>query len=903
MANVKGLVVQIGGDTSGLENALKSASKGATQLQNELKDINKLLKYDPSNTTLLAQKQQVLTDKIKDTTTMLNSLKEEQARYLKEGGELNTPEYRKLERQIIQTTKELEKLNYENSGWAKASDNLMKFSDTLGKIGNKVSEIGAELTNKITLPIAGIATAGVTLNANLEKTTKSFENFLGSSEAAEKAVNQIRQDVKGTVFDSSSLLKANQMLISTGKSADEARNTIMALANAVTATGGGNDELVRMASNLQQISNAGKATSMDIRQFAYAGIDVYGILADEMGKTTEEIKKMDISYEDLSKALQKASKEGGKYAGAITSFSETLTGQVSTLKSEVQEGLMDLTKSLLPSVKKVVSTIRDVIKNFSKLNDTQKETILKIGLIAAALPPLLKLGGSAITTISNVAKGMGTVTKAIGLAKNGIGDATGAAANLAKVFKAMVSPTGLAIAAITAAIAALVVVMNNMQKATKEAFTNIGKGASDFINGISTAQSHLEAFNSELFVSSEEQIELEKQMEEVQKGITTICKTAAEERRGYTQSEIKQLDEYFEKLRALNQRELEIQQNIAEAISQQAVQNAETFEGTLEEYKVQSQEWLNTAEQQKAKTLSLINNQTIEEVALLNTRYTTEAERQSEAYKNEYRRIEEQKEEKIAAANEEVAKVSQAYFDGYTERGLQAEGFYQKLKEYAAKDSKIRGQYDEDLEATKILVKKNWTEMYEAMDKSEEEQLGTWLAMVAETEMYGGEISASTSDMVDEILLSMDVMPEETKKTMTQTMAGMLEGMQSKEPALYAKASGIADGILSRLKQAFDIHSPSKETKKIFQNVMRGAEEGLDIEKNRLNQSIDQISNELRTKLAALNPSMRDIDGLMIERNKTVYTTPNIVFNVQELDKQRLEQCFNYVNLRFGSQY
>ena len=54
------------------------------------------------------------------------------------------------------------------------------------------------------------------------------------------------------------------------------------------ATGGGNDELTRMASNLQQIKNAGKATAMDIRQFAYAGIDVYGILADYLGKTTEE---------------------------------------------------------------------------------------------------------------------------------------------------------------------------------------------------------------------------------------------------------------------------------------------------------------------------------------------------------------------------------------------------------------------------------------------------------------------------------------------------------------------------------------------------------------------------------------------------------------------------------------
>ena len=259
MAQVKGLVVQIGGDTSGLEKAIKSASKGASTLQRELNEINRALKLDPSSTTLLAQKQQVLSEKIKDTTNLLKSLKEEQAKYIKEGGDLNTAEYRKLERQIEQTTQELKKLNYENSKWKEASDKLQKFSDTLTKIGSKLTEVGQSLTRNLTVPITGLLTAGVTLNANLERTQKSFETFLGSSEKAQKVIAQIKQDASGSLFNTDSLLKANQMLISTGRSAEESRQTIMALANAVTATGGGNDELVRMASNLQQISNARKS--------------------------------------------------------------------------------------------------------------------------------------------------------------------------------------------------------------------------------------------------------------------------------------------------------------------------------------------------------------------------------------------------------------------------------------------------------------------------------------------------------------------------------------------------------------------------------------------------------------------------------------------------------------------
>ena len=256
MAQVKGLVVQIGGDTSGLDKAIKSASKGASALQKELNEINRALKLDPSSTTLLAQKQQVLSNKIKDTTNLLKSLKEEQARYIKEGGDLNTAEYRKLERQIQQTTQELKQLNYENSKWKDASDKLQKFSDNLTKIGSKITEIGQSLTRNLSVPIAGVLTAGVTLNANLEKTQKSFETFLGSSEKAQKTIAQIKKDASGSLFNTDSLLKANQMLISTGRNADDSRKTIMALANAVTATGGGNDELVRMASNLQQISNA-----------------------------------------------------------------------------------------------------------------------------------------------------------------------------------------------------------------------------------------------------------------------------------------------------------------------------------------------------------------------------------------------------------------------------------------------------------------------------------------------------------------------------------------------------------------------------------------------------------------------------------------------------------------------
>ena len=887
-----------------------------------------MLKLDPKNTELLNQKQTVLNKTIETTKERLQGLqeaKEEYDRRMANGTKINEDNYRFLQREIINTQNKLADFKNEASNLNKAGDALIKWGENLDKVASKIDSLGNKLTTKLTAPITAIAGLGLKYNAEIENYTTSFETFIGDAERAEKAINNIKEDASKTPFDVTSLVRANQLLISTGENAEDSREVINALGEAVVATGGGNDELIRMASNLQQIKNAGKATSMDIRQFAYAGIDVYGILADYLGKTTQEIKNMEISYDDLSKALKKASRQGGKYNGAMSKSSKTLTGQVKQLKAETMDMVGDLTKSLMPVAKQIVSKTKEIIKWFDSLSEAEKNNIVKIGLMVAAAGPLFKILGSGISVVSNVAKGIGTFTKAISLAHNGIGTATGSAATLAKVFQGLTSPIGLAAIGITTAVGVIVASMANANKETKEAFSNMGNSATEYIKGINNAKSHLEDFNVELFVSSQEQRELEEQMDEVQKGITNICKTASDERRGYTQEEITQLDEYFQKLRELNQREIEIQKAIASAISQQAVQNANTFQGTLEEYKVQSQEWLKTAEEQKQKTIDLIDKQTIEEVALLNQRYSTEEQRQSEAYQNEYNKIMENKQLKIDAANDEVAKISEAYSNGYAERSKQNDGFYSTIEEFNKKiedentrhNQKIQdienGNFDWILGKTKDKNRENekyynetkriWNEMYKTLSDEQEKELGIWLANVAQTELYGGEISDENKKMVEAILNSYEDMPKETREAMKNAMSPMLEEMKNKEPSLFAKASGIANGILSRLKQSFDIHSPSRETRKIFENVMKGAELGLDDEENKLNKQVDKITQKMKDKFSLMTPNMGDIKQSIIDKTQTVFTTPQIVFNVQELDEAKLQQCFNYINKKFGSAY
>ena len=193
--------------------------------------------------------------------------------------------------------------------------------------------------------------------------------------------------------------------------------------------------------------------------------------------------------------------------------------------------------------------------------------------------------------------------------------------------------------------------------------------------------------------------------------------------------------------------------------------------------------------------------------------------------------------------------------------------------------------------------------MYKNMSESEAEQLGVWLGMLSQTEMYGGKISEEDKKLADNIIANFDRMPKGTRKAMQNAMTPMLEEMKKSEPTLWAKASGIADGILSRLKKSFDIHSPSRETRDIFQNVMKGAELGLQDEQKALNKQVDTIANQMKTNFSNMIPNMGAIKQSVIDQTKTVFTTPNITFNVQKMDETNLNSAFNYINRRLGSQY
>lgn len=251
-----------------------------------------------------------------------------------------------------------------------ANNGMDSFGKSAGSTGSgltaaltKSQLLASAISTLSTAALSGakqFVSMGIEYNAQIESYRVGLTNMLGDAQAANEAMAAIQEDAARTPFSVDSLTQANQLLISAGENAEYSRKVIMALGDAVSATGGGNVELSRMAANLQQIANVGKASAIDIKQFAYAGINVYQVLADYTGKTVQEIQNMTISYDVLSQALIAASEEGGRYYNAMDTQSQTMNGRVSTLKDNVSQLAGLMTGDLSSGIGVVISSLNDM---------------------------------------------------------------------------------------------------------------------------------------------------------------------------------------------------------------------------------------------------------------------------------------------------------------------------------------------------------------------------------------------------------------------------------------------------------------------------------------------------------------------------------------------------------------
>ena len=641
-------------------------------------------------------------------------------------------------------------------------------------------------------------------------------------------------------------------------------------------------------------------------QLIQAAKQIVGALVDGLVKLLpSEIQK---PVKETVNILKRSFESGG-LRDAINTVSTILKNLGKVVTNVAKMALPPLAKAvdfvgrnlkiILPLITSAVVGIKafKIAQSAAKWFDVMKTAILKTGAATSA-EALATAASTGALTLKQIA--VGVLTGQIGLAT---------AAQWLWNTAMSANPIGAVItlvAALAAGIGILCVALNDgktgeeqlaeANQALGDSFGDVGQAAADFYDGIQNAESRLSQFNDTLFASAEEQQALQDNMQEVQNGITTICKTAAEERRGYTEQEILQLDEYFAKMREIADAQLAIQEAKSDAIRQQAVNEAQAFKGSLGEYQITAQEWIKTAQDQADQQISLIEEQTTTELTLLNQKYGNQANMANEAYKAEYDELMARKDASIQAANEEVGAVSSAYQNGYLQRSEHLQAFLDKTKELKGQEEAEEQRYNDRIKELKDELKAieadetlsyndkarlrymkqdeiqretdgHYAKLGEIQGKYNEgltddvkDELGSWMAMLAQTEQYGGYISEENKKVFDGILDKIDEMPPETRDAMKNVMSPMLDEMKNAEPGLFEKAAGIAGGILNRLKGAFDIHSPSRKTRKIFHQVMEGAKYGLEDEKPKLLNQSSGIADDIMKRF---NLSKLDVTAMV----------------------------------------
>lgn len=281
------------------------------------------------------------------------------------------------------------------------------FTSAIQTIGRKALDMGKSFVQ-----------SGMDYNAQIETYRIALTNMLGDAEKANAFLNKIKQDAARTPFSTDSLVAANQYLLSAGENAEYSRKTILALGDAVKATGGGDDELNRMAQNLQQIANVGEASAVDIKQFAFAGINIYQVLADYTGKSVQDVQDMTITYDVLTQALQAAAEEGGRYYNAMGTQSQSLSGRMITLQDNASQLAGKLTTGLSSAYGSVVSKanewVTSILENDEKLSQLQTTITVVISVVTAAAASFAayKASMAIVSTIEAVKKATQGVTLA-----------------------------------------------------------------------------------------------------------------------------------------------------------------------------------------------------------------------------------------------------------------------------------------------------------------------------------------------------------------------------------------------------------------------------------------------------------------------------------------------------------
>ena len=358
---LKGITVEIGGDTTKLGDAILKARKSASSLSGELRGVESLLKLDPTNTVLLAQKQDILAESsagAKDKLKMLIAAQESMSKQLADG-KISPEQYRDFEREIEATRQQLTRLEAAASGTDDAVADVGDAAEEAGEKAQKASG-GWTVLNGVMADLASSAikaavstvvdgakkmvSAGLEYNQAMEGYVTNFTTMLGgSSEAANGMVGSLQKLASATPLAMSDLAGGAQTLLAFGVASDDVSGTLQRLGDISL---GNADKMQSLARAYGKATAQGKLTGETVQMMIDAGWNPLIDICDQTGESMEDVQKRmaagSISAEELTQAVNHATDAGGKFAGGMEAASKTVAGLTSTLQDNVNAMLGEL---------------------------------------------------------------------------------------------------------------------------------------------------------------------------------------------------------------------------------------------------------------------------------------------------------------------------------------------------------------------------------------------------------------------------------------------------------------------------------------------------------------------------------------------------------------------------------
>ena len=326
---IKGITIELNGGTTKLQSALSKVNKQTKETQKELSSVNKALKFDPGNTSLLADKQRLLAERISETKSKLDALKQAQAQMDASGVDKNSEEYRKLQTEIDVTSSKLSGLQdqYKDFG-SVGSQKMQEVGEKVKDVGNKMSDVGTTMTTHVTAPIAAGAAASVAAWNEVDGAMDTVRTMTGATGDTLTDLQQRTKNIAETIPTD----------FQTAAEAIGEVNTRFGL------TGQACEDLSTQFVEFAQINNTDVVSSVDTVQTA---LNAFGLSADDasamMDKLTQVSQQSGASVDTLSQQLNQNA-QGFQDLGMSASDSIQFLGDMEKSGLDVSEVLKGLKK-------------------------------------------------------------------------------------------------------------------------------------------------------------------------------------------------------------------------------------------------------------------------------------------------------------------------------------------------------------------------------------------------------------------------------------------------------------------------------------------------------------------------------------------------------------------------------